>query len=326
MAIPQSKANMAENSNSVKNRSSITVSICSITYNHAAYIRQCLEGMLMQQTSFNYEIIINDDCSTDGTTQILKEYHRKYPDIIKPIYHESNLYSQGQRNFLTKYVFPSAKGKYIAICEGDDYWTDPLKLQKQVEFMESHKDCSLCFHGAEVLNDWNGTSDESSPYSKYLTVGSRRYSADEVLQQLPLVPTCSIMFRGSLKDSIVKNKRFFVGDIIIILSMAEKGELWSIGDCMAVYRRQQNGWVMSQKRNSSKYSARALDNLRAIKESFPCLSKEIVAEKEIRYWIDYIKNLLREKKIINGLFSFAHLCLCYPASICSICFNYIKKK
>ena len=112
------------------------VSIGCITYNHAPYIRQCLEGFLMQKTTFPFEIIINDDCSTDGTTEIVKEYADKYPDLIIPIFHEENQYQKGVRGIYAKFVYPKVRGKYIALCEGDDYWIDPLKLQKQVDFLE----------------------------------------------------------------------------------------------------------------------------------------------------------------------------------------------
>lgn len=114
------------------------VSICSITYNHALYIRQCLEGFLMQKTNFAFEVIINDDCSTDGTTEILKEYAEKYPHIIKPIFQQENQYQKGVRGMFQNIVLPRAHGKFIAICEGDDYWTDPLKLQKQVDFFQKN--------------------------------------------------------------------------------------------------------------------------------------------------------------------------------------------
>lgn len=130
----------------------ILVSICSLTYNHAPYIRQCLDGMLMQKTNFDFEIIINDDCSTDGTTEIIREYVEKYPDIIKPIYHEENQYQKGVRGMFAKFVFPKAQGKYIAFCEGDDYWTDPLKLQKQVDFLEANPNYSVCFHKSKVYS------------------------------------------------------------------------------------------------------------------------------------------------------------------------------
>src|SRR5690606_15609661 len=109
----------------------VRVSICCITYNHEPFIRQCLDGFLMQQGDFEYEILIHDDASTDGTTKIIQEYELKYPEIIKPIIQTQNQYSQGVRGINFIYNFPRAKGEYIAMCEGDDYWTDPLKLQKQ---------------------------------------------------------------------------------------------------------------------------------------------------------------------------------------------------
>ena len=98
------------------------VSICCITYNHAPYIRQCLDGFMMQQTNFTFEVLIHDDASTDGTADIIREYESKYPDIIKPIYQTENQYSKGVKVSAT-FNFPRAKGKYIAMCEGDDYWT-----------------------------------------------------------------------------------------------------------------------------------------------------------------------------------------------------------
>lgn len=125
------------------------VSICCITYNHESYIRETIEGFLMQKTKFPIEVLIHDDESTDKAADIIREYENKYPDIIKPIYQFDNKYSKGISVSVT-YNFPRARGKYIAMCEGDDYWTDPSKLQKQVDFMEVNPDCSLCFHASKV--------------------------------------------------------------------------------------------------------------------------------------------------------------------------------
>lgn len=122
------------------------VSICCITYNHAQFIRKCLDGFLMQQTDFPIEILIHDDCSTDGTTEIIREYEAKYPDLIFPLYEEENQYQQSKAAEIDLYNYRRARGKYIAYCEGDDYWTDPLKLQKQVDFMEANPEYSVCFH------------------------------------------------------------------------------------------------------------------------------------------------------------------------------------
>ena len=133
----------------------IVVSISCITYNHAPYIRQCLDGFMMQQTSFAFEVLIHDDASTDGTTEIIKEYESKYPDIIKPIYEEENQWVKGRRGSAV-FNFPRAKGKYIAMCEGDDYWTDPLKLQKQVDFLENNPEYSVSVTRFRQFNQSQG--------------------------------------------------------------------------------------------------------------------------------------------------------------------------
>ncbi len=128
----------------------IMVSISCITFNHEQYISDAIESFLMQQTNFNYEILIHDDASTDRTVEIIKEYQKKYPNLIKPIYQTENQYSKGADvSFINE---KRAVGKYLSICEGDDYWTDPHKLQKQFDFMEEHPECSLCVHGGKVVS------------------------------------------------------------------------------------------------------------------------------------------------------------------------------
>lgn len=132
------------------------MSICCLTYNHAKYIRQCMDGFLMQETDFPVEILVHDDASTDGTDVILREYEVKYPDKIFPIYEKENKFSQGYRGRMDLFNYTRARGRYIAYCEGDDYWTDPHKLQKQVDFMESHLDYSVCFHRCQRYNENTG--------------------------------------------------------------------------------------------------------------------------------------------------------------------------
>ena len=119
----------------------IIVSVCCITYNQAKYIREALEGFLMQETIFPIEIIIHDDCSTDGTTEIVRDYEERNPYLITTIFQAENQKSQGRKIF--PLTFERARGKYIAMCEGDDYWTDPLKLQKQVDFLEANPEYVL---------------------------------------------------------------------------------------------------------------------------------------------------------------------------------------
>jgi len=131
------------------------VSVACITYNHAKYIREAIESFLMQKTNFSYEILIHDDASTDGTDQIIKEYELKYPNLIFPTYQSENQFSKGVRRILATFVFPKCRGKYIALCEGDDYWTDPLKLQKQCEYLETNPEFGLVFTDADYLYERN---------------------------------------------------------------------------------------------------------------------------------------------------------------------------
>lgn len=127
------------------------VSICCAAYNQAAYIRDALDGFIMQQTNFPFEIVIHDDASTDGTAEIIKEYAAKHPNLFRPEYETENQFKKGEI-----YNIPRARGKYIAFCEGDDYWTDPTKLQRQVDFLESHPDYTLYSHASVIYYQATG--------------------------------------------------------------------------------------------------------------------------------------------------------------------------
>lgn len=165
----------------------ILLSIRCLVYNHEPFLRQCLDGFVMQKTNFRFEAIVHDDASTDGSAAIIREYAEKYPDIIKPIYETENQYSKHDGS-LGRIMNAACKGKYIAVCEGDDYWIDPLKLQKQVDFMESHPDYSMCFHRARIENETSKTEF----YINCSTIEDRDYSGDELLLNWT-VPTASII-------------------------------------------------------------------------------------------------------------------------------------
>lgn len=195
------------------------VSICCITYNHAPFIRKALDGFLMQEpptgVSANdpwYEILIHDDCSTDGTDAIIREYAEQYPDLIFPLYEEVNQYSKDDRD-IDMYNYNRARGKYIAYCEGDDYWTDPFKLQKQVDFMETHLDYSVCFHcyrnfkvktSEYILETPPVKLLQSNNYPEGLDIDLDRYFKGWYTQPL------TMLFRVSMCDfSIRKAYRYF---------------------------------------------------------------------------------------------------------------------
>lgn len=128
------------------------VTIQCLTYNHEKYIRRCLDGFVMQKTNFRFEAIVHDDASTDGTSKIVREYADKYPDIIKPIFETENQYSKSDGS-LNRIMYEHTLGKYVALCEGDDYWTDPYKLQKQVDYLEQHDDVVCSCHRYQILYD-----------------------------------------------------------------------------------------------------------------------------------------------------------------------------
>ena len=177
------------------------VSICCVTYNHAQFIRKCLDGFLMQQTDFPIEILIHDDCSTDGTTEIIREFEAKYPDLIFPLYEEDNQYQQGKAAEIDFYNYRRARGKYIAYCEGDDYWTDSLKLQKQVDFMETNPEYSICFHDFQIYDVRNTKwSKPSYKQGKILQVGGEDISTEMFLHNANYGQPLTMLFRVSKFD------------------------------------------------------------------------------------------------------------------------------
>ena len=211
---------------------SIIVSVSCITYNHAPYIRACLDGFLMQKTSFVFEILIHDDCSTDGTREIIEEYSKKYPDIIFPIFQTENQYSKGVRGMMARFNFPRCRGKYIALCEGDDYWSDPYKLQRQVDFLEANTDFSICFHNMKILN-------ESNPSAIEFTNSKDQESVSSILD---LASKGNFMFTASVVFK--KPKDGFpnwltdlpIGDYAIHLFNAQFGKIKFLDQVMGVYR------------------------------------------------------------------------------------------
>ena len=197
------------------------VSISCITYNHINYIEQCLDGFLEQETDYPFEILIHDDCSTDGTTEIIQKYSTKYPDIIKPMYETENQYQQGKPAGSLIWNFPRAQGKYIALCEGDDYWIDENKLQIQVDFLERNPEYTMCFHNAEVLNEIPDT-EVSSIYG----AEDRDYESTELYKKW-IVPTASIVLRRKcLEYPIIEREKFWAGDVIVIQSAVHQGKVY----------------------------------------------------------------------------------------------------
>lgn len=245
------------------------VTIQCLTYNHEKYIRKCLDGFVMQKTNFRFEAIVHDDASTDGTAKIVREYADKYPDIIKPIFETENQYSRSGGS-LNRIMYEHTLGKYVALCEGDDYWTDPYKLQKQVDFLETHSDYSMCFHSAYIINDI-----KHIVTIKCSDINDREYSADEVFSSW-IVPTASIVYNRVAENYQTKHNSWILnGDIVIILKCAQTGRLWGMSDKMSAYRIHDTGVTYDEHRKIQRQLAYPL-HYEFIKENFPCVNKKIV--------------------------------------------------
>ena len=296
------------------------VSICCITYNHAEYIRQCLDGFLMQNTSFSYEIIINDDCSTDGTTDVIREYEERYPTQIEPIYHVENEYSKGVRGMFVTYCFPKAKGKYIAMCEGDDFWIDPLKLQKQVDFMETNPDYSMCCSDAIIF-----TNERTLDWCRY-NRSQQVPVKDIILGGGLFVQTASLLFKRTLikaEDYPEEARKCHVGDYPLQLFAALKGKVYWFAEKQVAYRYQSaNSWTRRNLQFSFDKQLKDWQSELAMLDSMDLLSSNIYTQYFTRRKIDfiYIKFLLYPKQHsllkeyfcdITSLFSLKQRIVCF---------------
>lgn len=209
----------------------LMVSIRCLTYNHEPYIRQCLEGFIMQKTNFRFEAVVHDDASTDGTAAIIHEYAEKYPNIIKPIYENENQYSRHDGS-LDRIMNAACTGKYIALCEGDDYWTDPLKLQKQVDFLEMHSNYSLVCGGYLYGNSRKKILLEKEPISFDLNTYTKWYTK-----------TLTVVFRKKFLEDYMDNIGLYrySRDIHLFYYLLKKGRGYYSTDILGVYNVHEGG-------------------------------------------------------------------------------------
>lgn len=211
------------------------VSVCMVTYAHAEYISQALDGIIEQKTDFAFELVIGEDCGPDGTRRICIEYQQKYPDIIKLNLQEKNI--GAQNNFID--TLSKCQGKYIALCEGDDYWTDPHKLQKQVDFLEANPDFSLCAHTANVLQFGELIESEIS--------GKDVVNFKDILAQSWGIMTASIVYRQDAFQIPAWYRNIINGDYALQLIVSMRGKIKILPEAMSVYRRHPGGISMKLK-------------------------------------------------------------------------------
>ena len=220
------------------------VSVCVIAYNHLQYIEQCLEGILEQDVPFEYEILIHDDASTDGTRDVLKRYAEQYPDRVRLILQEQNQYSLGNKMLLLSELVPRARGEYIAVCEGDDYWTDSQKLLRQVKVLDENEECVLCTHTSQIVNkDGDARGQKCIPSFEVPagTMDGEDYIRQVLERNSHFYQTSCMMFRRSTVEPDLCALPSFLTvsypwDRAFFLYLATKGKVYYIRDAMSVYR------------------------------------------------------------------------------------------
>lgn len=210
----------------------IAVSIICMAYNHEKYVKRALDSFIEQETNFHFEVLINDDCSVDGTVDIIKKYAKDYPNIIRAIFQKENQYSKG--NSITRNILlPKAKGKYFVFCEGDDYFIDKNKLQKQYDYMERNKNCTLCIHNSIFVNE------RGDHISDYIVADKlpRIISCQEVIYGGGgFCATSSIMGRLSTVKKLPDYFDFLGYDYTWQIYLASLGETYCFDERMSAYR------------------------------------------------------------------------------------------
>ena len=211
------------------------VSVLCATFNHEEYLRQTLDSFIAQKTDFLFEVLVNDDASTDSTADILREYAERYPEIIRPFYQKENLYSR-RMNVYDLVFFPATRGEYIALCEGDDYWNDPEKLQRQVDWLDIHPEYSACVHNSigkfsdqpdRVLFAQDG--DRDIPFEQVINGMSHAYHTSSILARREFI------LNPPDYRNVAYEKGYFT-DYAIGVRLCLEGKVRFLDRCMSVYR------------------------------------------------------------------------------------------
>jgi len=269
--------------------SEIKVSVYCAAFNHEKYIRDTLEGFVNQITNFRFEVFVHEDASTDNTKEIIQEYAEKYPNIIFPIYQKENQYSKGVRIF-AKYVLPCANGRYIAICEGDDYWCDKYKLQKQVDFLDNHLEYSACSHNSVIYDMFR---DKNRFYNESLKAYD--VQTDGIIKKGGLeYHTSSVMYRIEWAREAYSDNRpdFFnkpknIGDYPLSIFLSLKGKIKYLPDIMSVYRLGTPGswsWSMSSMKLRSETEQSLINMLMSVDDYTSYM------------WHDTIQDVINQKR------------------------------
>lgn len=254
-----------------QNSSPIKVSVCVPTYNHEKFIGQMLESAVQQQTNFRYEIVIGDDGSTDNAPRIIREYQEQYPHLIRAFLHTENQGPATPREFAGRnnvlQLLKACQGEYVALCEGDDYWIDPLKLQKQVDFLDKNPSYAICHHNMIVRYE-DGSAEH------FFNQDNQKIDSSiaDILADHWFIATASLLYRNFFLDNDFADWHQYAaaGDWALVLQIAARGPIHYLPEAMGVYRKHSAGL-------SNVHSISNFDFVQNRKEMFENVNK----------WLDY---------------------------------------
>lgn len=260
------------------------VLINCLTYNHEQYLKDALEGFIMQKTTFPFIAIVHEDASNDGTARVLKEYTDKYPDIIFPIFEEENQYQKKDLSLREIYnaYMESSGAKYIAMCEGDDYWTDPEKLQKQVDFLEKNSDYTMCCHNAIIHYENRKKEDHI-----FRDFDSGEFKKELFWKDGWNFITASFTIRANVLNNpyylkCKESKKMYVGDVIIVLSSASQGKIYYSNEVLCTYRNNPTNWSHTKdNRRILKFIDQYVSLNKIFKKKFSKILKEEISKASI---------------------------------------------
>lgn len=256
------------------------VSVMCLTYNHEKYIEDALKGFLIQETEFPFEVLIHDDASTDRTADIIREYEKKYPHIVKPVYQKENQWSR-DKSVIRKAQYGRVQGKYIALCEGDDYWTNQYKLQKQVDFLEKNKNYSVCFHLIESNKE---------DVAQYFNKKSKKVLTYKDTLKEKQGHTLSMVYKNEcFSDEYIKRgSGLLVLDWAVELILLLQGKGYVINEVMGFYRKHESSVSVNKEFYKKSIEAQLLFLIRII-PIIKTNKKIIVSYYVVYYIIKYIK-------------------------------------
>jgi len=282
------------------------VSVLIITYNQKNFIRQAIDSVLAQKTLFQIEILVGDDFSSDGTREIIQEYERQHPGLVKGVLHPRNMGKNGGINFLE--TLKKATGEYYALIDGDDYLTDPLKLQKQVDLLDAHPDYSMAFHNALI------TYEDGSP-SHVLNGPDMKpfYTIEDLIgeDEIWFMATSSTLYRNSIKEYPAWFSESVSGDIPRLILKAKMGKIGYLPDVMSVYRKNSNGTSFTDKYDDAVFLQNRIDMYSNINRELDYQYDRLLKKNIARYYRMMLKSrqfrgsYLGKVKLVSQYYSLA---------------------